>query len=476
MFAQAPAPVQKPLNKEQVMTLVSAGMDNEQLAKRIEERGIDFEPTDDFIAALRKAGAQDVVIHALRPAKSEPMNRQQVVQLVAGGVPGERATALVKQRGIDFVPDDTYLETLRVAGADEALVAAVREAGGAIPGQLQVATASNAEVYLDGVVAGHTDPSGNLTIGKVKPGPHALRVSLATKKDFEQSVNVAPGAVNKVSAALADLPGRIKVSSLAGAEVYLDNADRGKTDASGNLVLEDVTPGSHSIRVTAPGRQEYTAAFVAASAGQETTVQAFGQALPGTVRVRATPGAEIFFDNGPIPMPVHACGDYTAKLPPGSHTVRLVARGQAEYQGSFMLESGKETLLTPPRVDLPAASPGRHVDQFFRSTEPLNGQWLYLRLYPDGAVTYNGSQKPPAEVVKDFEQDKQNGCANTWVYYLQGSNIQFPGEAMFGIIDYSGFLKGGTLTFDSVERNTGYRRHWEYQAIGLGPSRHLGLR
>jgi formylglycine-generating enzyme required for sulfatase activity len=47
---------------------------------------------------------------------------------VAGGVPSERATALVGQHGIDFLPDEEYLKILRLAGADDRLIAALREA------------------------------------------------------------------------------------------------------------------------------------------------------------------------------------------------------------------------------------------------------------------------------------------------------------------------------------------------------------
>ena len=52
----SPQQTEKPLTKGQVMELVKAEMDNTQLAKLVRERGIDFEPTDDDVQALRKAG------------------------------------------------------------------------------------------------------------------------------------------------------------------------------------------------------------------------------------------------------------------------------------------------------------------------------------------------------------------------------------------------------------------------------------
>jgi formylglycine-generating enzyme required for sulfatase activity len=119
---------QKPLAKDEIMGLVKAGMDNAQLAKAVRQRGIDFEPSVEYLEALRKAGAHDELIGALHAARPQPLSKDQVLQLVAGGVASERATSLVKQRGIDFTADEQYLDMLRTAGADDALIAAVREA------------------------------------------------------------------------------------------------------------------------------------------------------------------------------------------------------------------------------------------------------------------------------------------------------------------------------------------------------------
>jgi formylglycine-generating enzyme required for sulfatase activity len=132
-LAAAPQEVAKPLNKDQVMDLVMAGMDSATLAAKVQERGIDFDPTEDYLKSLRSAGAKDVLIKALVAAHPKPLSRRQVLELVVGNVPSQRAAALVAQHGIDFVPDDTYFETLRLAGAEDVLIAAVRRAGGVQP-------------------------------------------------------------------------------------------------------------------------------------------------------------------------------------------------------------------------------------------------------------------------------------------------------------------------------------------------------
>jgi hypothetical protein len=466
-LAQAPPAAQKPLDKDQVMTLVGAGMDNAQLAKRIEERGIDFEPTDDYLQALRKAGAEDVLIQALRAfRKPEPMNQQQVLQLVAGGVPSERATALVKQRGIDFVADEKYLETLRVAGADETLIAALREASGAIPGEIVIATTSKAEVYLDGAPAGRADYQGNLELKKVKPGAHALRVTSATKKDFEQSITVAPGAVNRISAQLIDLPGKIVVSSMAGAEVYLDGASRGKIDSSGTLTLTDVAPGSHQLRVTAQGKKDFEQS-VYGSVGQESRIQAQLQQAPGSIRVRATPGAKVYLDDK-YPLVVYADGEETfAEVSAGVHPMRVVAEGQPEFRREVTVTPGQEATLDAPQGEF---STGKRIDRFFREAASEGGRSYYLRLFPDGTVVWDNSAQSPVDVEREMQRYHESKThPYAYAYQMQGSTIRYSVNDIFGIIDYTATLRGNTLTVEAVT-SSGHRSVSVYQAVGSEPS------
>ena len=102
--AAAPPQTEKPVTETQLMELVKAGMETADLVKLIHEHGIDFNLTADYLEALCKAGAQEPVIQALRAARPEPLTQEQILELLAGHVPSERAATLVKQLGIDFVP------------------------------------------------------------------------------------------------------------------------------------------------------------------------------------------------------------------------------------------------------------------------------------------------------------------------------------------------------------------------------------
>ncbi|HXW15458.1 MAG TPA: SUMF1/EgtB/PvdO family nonheme iron enzyme [Terriglobia bacterium] len=72
------------------------------------------------------------------------------------------------------------------------------------PAQIVVQASPNAQVYLDDTFKGQVGRKGRLLIDDPKPGDHALRVSLAGKRDFEKTVTVAAGQVTTITATLRD--------------------------------------------------------------------------------------------------------------------------------------------------------------------------------------------------------------------------------------------------------------------------------
>ncbi len=119
---------QYPLDKDLLSELVTAGFDSLALAKAVIGRGIDFQPLADYLQGLQAAGAPEVLLKALREALPKPLGSDQLLGLLTSGVADERVASLVKRRGINFSPSEEYLETLRIAGADEAVIRVVREA------------------------------------------------------------------------------------------------------------------------------------------------------------------------------------------------------------------------------------------------------------------------------------------------------------------------------------------------------------
>jgi hypothetical protein len=81
----------KPFTEEQVSNMVRAGLGDDSGAKLIEQRGIDFAPSEDFLQTLKAAGASEAFLKALRAAKppepasaKKPINQVQVFALLAG--------------------------------------------------------------------------------------------------------------------------------------------------------------------------------------------------------------------------------------------------------------------------------------------------------------------------------------------------------------------------------------------------------
>lgn len=272
-----PQEAQGPMTRDQVMDLVKFGMSSADLVGRIKKLSIDFEPADDYLQGLRNAGAQDAVIQALKEARPKPLTRDQIGKLVAGGVPSERAAALVRQRGIDFPADDDYLKTLRLAGGDDSVISAVREASARVPAELVVETSPLAEVFLDGNSQGRASDQGFLSL-KVKSGVHELKVTLAGKKDFRQSVTLLSGQASRISAGLVDEAGSIRLRTQLGASVTLDGI-RVSMGVRGDLILSELAAGPHELRISAPGKTDYRQS-VTVTAGQELTVEALLRNAP----------------------------------------------------------------------------------------------------------------------------------------------------------------------------------------------------
>ena len=64
------------------------------------------------------------------PSAKKPMNQVQVFALLVGQVPSHRVTMLVQERGIDFEPTDDYLQEVRLAGGEDELIRALKERQG----------------------------------------------------------------------------------------------------------------------------------------------------------------------------------------------------------------------------------------------------------------------------------------------------------------------------------------------------------
>jgi len=143
-------------------------------------------------------------------AARQPYSQEAIVGLLKGEVSPNRVAMLARQRGINFQITPEVESELRRVGATDALMAALRELAPTPPkptdkpAEIDVQTSPGAEVYVDDQFEGRAGPEGRVVVPNPRPGDHTLRVSLAGKRDYEQKVTVAAGENSSVQAALAD--------------------------------------------------------------------------------------------------------------------------------------------------------------------------------------------------------------------------------------------------------------------------------
>lgn len=126
-ISSALAQGQKPLTREQVYDLIAGGLDSKRVAKAVTQRGINFEPTEEYLSTLRAKGASQVLVDTLRAANPTPLSRPAIIHLLAAGTSDETLATIVQRRGLDFAASDQDLDTLRIAGAGPLLLKALRE-------------------------------------------------------------------------------------------------------------------------------------------------------------------------------------------------------------------------------------------------------------------------------------------------------------------------------------------------------------
>lgn len=121
-----------PLSKAEVLDLVKSSVPSKIVIGAVDQYGIVFKPTEEVLDEFRKAGASDALLAALReagaPESTKPLSDKDIAILLAEDVPGDTIVKLVQHRGIDFEPSEENLAPLRTAGASEALLQAVRDA------------------------------------------------------------------------------------------------------------------------------------------------------------------------------------------------------------------------------------------------------------------------------------------------------------------------------------------------------------
>jgi archaellum component FlaG (FlaF/FlaG flagellin family) len=199
-------------------------------------------------------------------------------------------------------------------------------------------TPQGADVFVDGNYEG-TSP---VTVGSLSEGPHQLELHLAGYEVYTSTENVVEGQAQVLNIALApysssSADGSIAVtSSRPGALVYLDGVYKGSTQSGIPFNIIAVSPGSHTVLLSAPGYQDVTQA-VQVYAGQVSTMNAVFIPSGTASQAQGTSGqgsGSIFVTSSPAGGQVSIDGQFRGVAPvtiynvaSGSHIVNLNSPG-----------------------------------------------------------------------------------------------------------------------------------------------------
>jgi len=287
--AGAPQESKHPLSQAEVMQLVKGAVSSTRVAELVRRSGISFEPTDEYYRSLRAAGAEQVLIDALRAATAikpaDPASAAKAKQFIKGAnalmETGdlEGAMGLYRQAILESPSDGDAHRLLGIAlgktkdwkgdvseqrvailmnpddaAAKTELAAALHVLSAGETSTLTVIAPPNAEVCLDDESKGQASSEGILKIDNLKPGTHSLRVSLPGKKDFQQSVAVTAGSEARVEARLEDLPtapGVARLNSHDGLKyVWIPAGSFTMGCSRGDTRCDDEERPPHAVRIT----------------------------------------------------------------------------------------------------------------------------------------------------------------------------------------------------------------------------------
>jgi hypothetical protein len=147
------AQVKKPISKKGLLEAIRLnGLSTSELIERVQERGVNFQMTDDDARELQQAGARPELIEAVRAnyraesgSTDRPSNlagnngsdytvpagaalsQNEVVTLLQSGVASARVEKIVEVRGVDFSLTPQITNRIKSAGGSSALIGIIAE-------------------------------------------------------------------------------------------------------------------------------------------------------------------------------------------------------------------------------------------------------------------------------------------------------------------------------------------------------------
>jgi len=173
---------QKPLTMDEVNSLVTSKRTSKQVIETIQQRGVGFVVTREYIEKLKLKGAKESVLTALCLAATGPLTMDELIVLVKSGMADQSLAALVERRHLAFKPSDDELDQLRGLGAgdrlDTALMNSKVVAGSLVNGKLKGAPGGALQAGAFQNVAGDKFTAPSLVY---HPTPHYTKEARQAK-------------------------------------------------------------------------------------------------------------------------------------------------------------------------------------------------------------------------------------------------------------------------------------------------------
>jgi hypothetical protein len=113
-----------------LLDLVKSSVSSSVVIGVVHQYGIAFKPTIEVLDEFRKAGADNALLAALRgaaaPESTRPLTDKDILILLAEEVPAHAIIKSVRERGIDFQLSEDLVAKLRAQGANDALIDTLR--------------------------------------------------------------------------------------------------------------------------------------------------------------------------------------------------------------------------------------------------------------------------------------------------------------------------------------------------------------
>jgi hypothetical protein len=215
-----------------------------------------------------------------------------------------------------------------------------------------------ASVNVDGTYYGKTP----LTVS-LYPGSHQIVVSLSGYNDYSTNVGVTAGQSQNLPVTLSTaIYGSFAITSVPGANVYMDSAVVGTTNSAGIFQQTGVPSGNHLFKVTASGYNDWmntvyiqanTVTSISASLTPKGISPTPVQPTGGLTIASSPTNAAVYIDNlprGNTPLTV-------TDLVPGDHVVRLSSDGYLDYTTTTTITSGQTAPLAATLTVAPTPTP-----------------------------------------------------------------------------------------------------------------------